>query len=381
MDCSDFLMLQKQLDGELDEAQAEAVAYHLESCARCRAEANRLGELRTFVQERLGLEDDGEEESTAFALAEVSRIMGSHLAVRDDRPWWYQRIWLATAAILVLALAVPLPFLSDAGASPAEVLEEAADRQRMWAYQPNKVLHWEVETVSRGIKTVADGRWRAEFWRKNGASTFAEISRQLGPDEKIERAYWRRPDGSTVSYHGKTGVVEVGPSTDEMERDLPALPEDLREALAAHLALRATTNRLDVQSRRDADLFTGRSAWTSGGEASFRRGLLGRLGEVHQITVVKEGSDLHPMIARAVHEYDIQSSTLRLLRLKSTVTYTDGTVGEHDSRWIAYRESSDAEFEAQAPRDLLEGPLSVVRLTPRDLATRRLQLSIRADSQ
>jgi hypothetical protein len=66
------------------------------------------------------------------------------------------------------------------------------------------------------------------------------------------------------------------------------------------------------------------------------------------------------------------------MRLKSTLTYADGTTGIHDSRWVAFREATDVEFEAQAPRELLSKAGRVVRLTPLDLATRHLEEMNRA---
>lgn len=79
------------------------------------------------------------------------------------------------------------------------------------------------------------------------------------------------------------------------------------------------------------------------------------------------------MIVRAVHEYDVEKSTYRLLRLKSTISYTDGTTGVHDGRWLGFKEITAAEFDARTPRDLLAGGRRVVRLTPFELATRHLQ--------
>ena len=78
-------------------------------------------------------------------------------------------------------------------------------------------------------------------------------------------------------------------------------------------------------------------------------------------------------ILRAEHEYDIEKSTYRILRLKSTVSYANGTTGVHDSSWKNFREVTDAEFDSHVPRDLLDGTRRTVRLTPTDIATRRLQ--------
>ncbi|MGH9456106.1 MAG: anti-sigma factor family protein [Thermoanaerobaculia bacterium] len=371
MACSDPLVIQRLLDGDLDETQAEIVARHVLTCVSCRSETKALSELRAFIQDQLGIEDEGEEEKSAATLAEIARRLPPPLARHPDAPWWRRRILLATAAALALTLLAPIPFLSKAMARPAEILERGAARERMWRYQPNTVLHWEVDTVSRGVKNVADGRWRTVFWRKNGARSFEETVRQLDPRGRTEFAYWRQPDGSMVRYR-PAGTIEVFPSPAAVRSTLPTLPPELRATLEAWLEQRHMTRSLEAQSRRDVDLVEGRSSWVRGGEATFSRGVLGLLGEVHHIRVVKDGGS-NPMIVRAVHEYDIESESLRLLRLKTTVTYADGTVGIHDSRWVAYREGTTAEFEAQIPRDLLESGTPVVRLTPLELATRRLK--------
>lgn len=372
MACSDSLLLQRLIDGDLEALQAEVLADHLETCDTCRAEARRVAELRAFVQERLGAEDEGEEEATASAVAAIGRSVFPPPAARPVGMRWWRPTWMATAAIIIIALLVPLSFLSTLAASPSEILDEAAERNRMWMYQPNKSLQWEVDTIAQGLKTIADGRWRTYFWRSNGATTFAEVSRQINPQGRTEFAYWNRADGSSVSYRARTGVVEIAPSIEEARKARPSLPEELRSALDQQLTQRSLGRSLDVQRRRDQERLHGRSVWISGGEVSFTRGPFDRWGEVLRITVVKTDA-MRPDIVRAVHEYDIDSDSLRLLRLKTTITYTDGTTGVHDSRWVAYREISPAEFAAQAPDQLLTSGLPVAHLTPHDLATRRLQ--------
>ncbi|HUP47216.1 MAG TPA: hypothetical protein VNA04_00350, partial [Thermoanaerobaculia bacterium] len=354
---------------DLDAAGAEVVADHLESCEACRVDARSAGELRAFVQEHLGAEDEGEEETTAAAVSAIARrVLPPHVARPDVVSWW-RRTWMATAALLVVALMVPAIFLSDLDASPAEVLEEAEERNRMWMYQPNKALQWEVETVAHGLKTVADGRWRTMFWRRNDATSFAEISRQINPGGELEFAYWHNADGSSVILRPKNNVIEITPSLAASREALSQLPAALREELERHLTLRTVNRSLDVERRRDMDRINGRSVWVSGGSATFSRGLLDRWGEVIHITLTKEDS-LPPDIVRAVHEYDIDGSSFRLLRLKSTLTYADGTTGVHDSRWTAYREISPAEFAAQSPDAFLASGRPVVRLTPQDIAER-----------
>lgn len=373
MDCSDRIVLQRLLDNDLDEAQAELVTHHLESCAECRAATKDLAAIRSFVQDSLGAEDEWEADAAAASLAGIAQRLPIQQAAPREASRWWRRTGLAAAAIVILVFLLPLPFVSNVGASPEKILEHAVARERMWKYQPNKVLHWEVDTVSRGVKNIADGRWRTLFWQKNGATSFAQISRQFDPQGRMERAYWQQPDGSTIRYRSKVdGVVEIYPSTRVARQALASLTPELRAALESYLTHRETTRTLDFHSRREAE-WLHRPTLRSGGTATFRRNLLDQWGEVYYIRVVREGSNLNPMILRAVHEYDIERSSFRLLRLKSTVTYADGTVGIHDSRWTGFRETSGAEFDAHAPRDLLESGTRVVRLTPGEVAQRRLQ--------
>lgn len=370
MACSDPLLLQRYFDGDLDPAQAELIASHLNDCDACRSDGRRVAEVRAFVQEQLGAEDEGEEEATARAVADIARhVLPVHTARQDVARWW-RRTWMATAALIVMALIVPLFFLSTLDASAAEILEEAAERGRMWMYQPNKVLAWQVDSVSSGIKGVPDGRWRTFFWRSNDSSNITEVSRQINPAGRVEFAYWLHADGSSIAYSGRTGVVEIAPSIADTRKELPSLPPDLQNALSAHLTMRGLNRSLDVNRRRDIERVNGRTVWISGGSATFSRGIFGRLGEVHHIQVVKDNPT--PRAARSVHEYDIDTETLRLLRLKTTIHYHDGQTGVHDSRWVSFREISAAEFAAQRPDDILDSGIPVIHLTARDLAKRAI---------
>lgn len=373
MGCSDLITLQRLLDGELDETAAELVSHHADSCERCRDVLRELAAARTFVQAQLGDEDEGEDEAASAALAVIAAQLSTSRTSEPAPSGWWRRTWLTTAAMALLGLLLPLPFGSKAGASPEEVLRQVVARERIWAYQPNKVLHWEVETVSKGIRGTADGRWRTVFSQKNSDKSFAQISRQFDPDGRTTHAYWQHPDGSSISYRAKTGLIEIWPSTAAARHALPAMTPELRDALESFLRNREATRALDVRTRRDAEWLHRPSAGIAGTTATLRDGRLDGWGDVHHITIVKRRFDSNPEILRAVHEYDVEAATYRLLRLQSKITYADGTVGVHDSRWAVFRETSAAEFDAQTPKDLLDSGLPLVRLTPLDVARRRLQ--------
>ena len=106
MDCSDPLVLQQLLDGDLDETRANIVAQHVESCDRCRAAARRAAELNAFVQEQLGAEDEGEDEATTASLASIARRLPLH--TRTSPLSWWRRSWLAVAAAALIAILLPV---------------------------------------------------------------------------------------------------------------------------------------------------------------------------------------------------------------------------------------------------------------------------------
>ncbi|HXI14621.1 MAG TPA: hypothetical protein VNM92_18540 [Thermoanaerobaculia bacterium] len=374
MGCSDPLLLQRLMDGDLDDAQAELIAHHVEACAHCSEATNNEAVLRSFVQDQLGVEDDGEQDAAAATLARIWLNLGTLQPARPGASAGWRPAWLATAAIALLVLLLPLLFVSSVSAWPARILADVATRERMWLYQPNKVLHWEIETVFRGIKNTVDGRSLTVFWQNNGDKTFLQVRRHFNSQGQTESGHWQQADGSTISYRSQDeGVIKVSPSTAAAREALLTLAPEERLALESVLAQRQTVRSLDFSRHGDADWLRRLSLWTSESSATVRRHLLDRWGEVSHITVTTKGSPLDPLIVRAVHQYEIESSTSRLLRLTTTITYADGTVGVQDARWIVFREASEAEFYAQSPLDLINKQMRVVRMTPSEVARKELQ--------
>ena len=372
MSCSDQLLLHRLMDGDLDETEAELLSFHLESCADCRSSMAVIAAERTFVQDRLGAEDDEEQETAASALASIANRLPPHPVVARVRrgPRW--RAWLASAACASFVILISLPFVPSLDALPTRILAEASARERRWMYQPDRVLHWEVQTLSKGVEGWEDGLWRTEFWQNNGATSFDQISRQTDPSGRTRRAHWQQPDGSTMMYRSGERVIEVSPSTAAVQQALPALNGEMREALQSYLVRRGQARDLDHNNRQDPEWLHRASSGNAGGKVTFRDGPVPWSG-VHHITVEKGPSPWSPMIMGSVHEYELEVATFRLLRLKSTIHYRSGTTGVHDSSWVNFREASLEEFHAGAPRELLNGEIPVVRLTPLQIAHRHQQ--------
>lgn len=366
--CADQGELQRLIDGELSDAAAELLAHHLQTCDRCRSDLAELRALVSYVQGHLGAEDDREEQDSARILRQVGRSFGPPDRAPARRAWWR---WLAAAAAVALAATLGLPIGDTVEASAERLLAANRAREQAWLYQPNKVLHWQVRTVVKGIRGMADATTRTAFWRRNGSDTFDEISRRYDDQGETLWAHWRQPDGSAISYRAADGErLEIAPATTALEAALPSLEPALRRALQDLIARRQRLRTLDFQSRHFADWLEAPSSGGPGLSASTRREWIAGAGEVFRVTVVDAQPHAPGTIVRVVHEHDIEPRTFRRLRLRTTFTYADGSVGVHDSTWTAHQEGSAADFESNVPHDLLQRGLPTVRLTPIDVARR-----------
>jgi hypothetical protein len=363
---SDPIVLQKFLDGELDPSQADAVGRHLENCTSCRDEIESLAADRSFVQSRLGQEDDGEEDAAATSLGAVADNLRKETAMI---PWW-RRSWVPPAAVVTLVIVGMLASGTTLSARPERILEEAASRQRSWMYQPDKTLAWEVDAISRGVKDTADGRWRTLFWQKNGPATMLQISRQYDPTGRVNWAQWMEPDGSSIAYRTRSGPrIEISPSIQAARSAMGTLDPSDRESLAEWLSRREMLRSLSYFRGRDSEWLHRPSART-GGSATVRLERADYGEDVFYLQVVNGPSETNLSILRSQHDYEIERSTLRLRRLRSTITYADGTTGVQDAHWSNFREISGEEFDSQSPHQMLQSGVPVVRLTPQQIAER-----------
>lgn len=365
MSCIDNVTLHRLLDGELDEIQSELVTHHVGGCDDCRHALQEAGALRAFVQGQLGSEDETEEDAASAAMKRVAGRVGDAVNVRPASVWRTRRMLFVAAAVAVLAI-LPPAFVTSVNAWSGRVLEKASASERMWKYHPNRTLYWEVRTSSRGVKGLTDGEWRTEFWQKNDDTTLRQHSRQFDPEGKIFHAYWRQPDGSLASYRPRQHVLEFAPPTVVARQALLTLPPHERAALNLFLARREAHRSLEVNRRRDAEWL--HRPRLSGRIAKIQRGPFESWPAVYHITIVSDGRESSREIAGATHEYAIETTTYRLLRLRSTIRYKDGTTGVHDSRWSAPREIGAEEFDSLTPQRLVGSDVRLVRVAPTQLA-------------
>lgn len=99
-------LLQSFVDGELTEAEREAVEGHVDACTSCANRRLGLQRQRRLVSRALGLLDEADvpvHEARAAVLARAGAPGAVSLPTSGRRPWW--RSDLARAAGLVLALA------------------------------------------------------------------------------------------------------------------------------------------------------------------------------------------------------------------------------------------------------------------------------------
>lgn len=372
--CSLPLDLQRFVDGELPGPAEELIAHHLEGCRVCRAALTDLRALTCFVQDRLGAEDEGEEAASHRILRRVASGLPDGSAGGEGqaaRARWRMPLWLGAAAAVFLAFLVSVPFSQRIDASAEKILAESAWRERMWLYQPDKVLHWEVHTRGYGLKNDGNGSATFRFWRRNGDSSFDEITRRYDHSGRLTQGSWRLPDGAMIHYRADAGeVLEIVPSTAALRAALPNMSPASRAGIDRFTATRERLRSLENDGRDILDLLRRPVAAPADGLLDIRREHSAQSGEIYRVTTVREYADQARELARATHEQHIETRTLRRLYLRSTLSYRDGTTGVHESRWSGFQEMLPADFDAQMPTDLL-GSLPIRRLTPEDIARRQ----------
>ncbi|MGC2412394.1 MAG: anti-sigma factor [Stellaceae bacterium] len=161
-ECDQVLLVQAELDGELDAAQAAALAAHRATCPICEAAAVELARARTLIAGELhsGLDQRMPEEVRGRVMAQIraaSALAPSQaLPGKPGREGWWPRWWSAAAGFgLGGACAAALALLVLLPRQPNIVDDIVAGHIR--ALQPGH-LEDVVSTDQHTVKPWFDGR-------------------------------------------------------------------------------------------------------------------------------------------------------------------------------------------------------------------------------
>jgi len=371
--CEDELTLQKFLDQELEPAATELVFHHLESCNRCARTLSALKQLKSFCTEKLGCEDEMESDFSYQILnkakARIDHEIGARRATPAARRWW-RRTALVAAIIVAIATAIAWPLIERSQSVSADaILAETILRERSWAHQPNKVLHWIVETEMINQRTIPDGRYRTLCWQNNFEGQSGYISRRYDQENRLISAYWRKPDGSEIQFIDQNGgLIEIAPATARLRQALPTLDLDLRQALEDYLSRRrAESISPQAKSKSFADWFLrSRNAGT------VQLINTSRWGEVFYIRTEQSYQPSASGIVRIIAEHEIVAKTFKRLRVKTTRYRLDGSQAVDDARWTYLEDATVADFDANNLDELIARTKNKVQLSPEMIARKAL---------
>jgi anti-sigma factor RsiW len=382
--CADPVTLQALLDGELDDAQTEVLMQHLLGCEGCAATVGELRRVRACAVEQLGRADDVDLVARGDALARVQRRIET--ALTGERPVRRHAGWLAAglgAAALFLLLVTPT-FVGDAGASADRILAETIVRERAWATQPNKVLHWLLERDV--LNTSADGRFVTECWQANGPDHSSHVAREYDEGDRLVAAYWRREDGREVRWFSRTervGDAEIGPesvlivpATADLRSGLASLDPSLRQGLEDYLRQREAASSPMQQTRDFAERFRRKASPSNA--SSLVEKIHSDSGDLFHIKSEHRYSPARNGLVRLVQEDFIRASDFRRYRFRVERHRVDGSIETEDARLTYFDNTSYSEFEAATLTDLMAEVQGRVALSVRQVAGLGLRSGNRA---
>jgi hypothetical protein len=357
--CADRVTLQALLDGELGEARTEMLMQHVQGCGTCAGTLGEVRRLRAHCIGQLGQADEAEAASSHEALARVQSRLSAAIAGRPRRPR-LQWVWLAALGTAALFLLLVTPsFVGDAGASADRILAETIVRERAWATQPNKVLHWMIERDV--LNTAADGRFVTECWQANGPEHSSHVAREYDEADRLISAYWRREDGREVRWYSRMqriGEREVGPdvivivpATAELRASLSSLDTSLHQGLEDYLRLRETSSSPTLQTREFAEKFRRKASPTN--PQSVVEKIHSDWGDLFRIRSERRFSPARNGVLYVVQEDFVRASDFRRYRLRTERHRADGSVETEDSRLTYFDQTSFTEFEAATLQDLM----------------------------
>ncbi|HEU4691795.1 MAG TPA: zf-HC2 domain-containing protein [Vicinamibacterales bacterium] len=379
--CVEDADLHAALDGELSDAALELVHVHVAGCGACGSRLRAVREQRQQVATLLGQEDEHEGEAVLASVARIERAV-AHMPQRAQtlrRPGSIlKRLGLAMAAAAGLILAFAWPGSDgDVTAAPGRILDEAMVRENAWMYQPEKVLHWVVESEISGSARLADGRYKNRHWMSTVTGAQGELLRKTDASGRLVFATWRRRDGSVVTYRiDRATPLQVEPSNAEIRAQLDSLPPEERQAAQVFLDTRQQDSETSLQRSRFAKWFL--DAANQRGDVHVERKPTPDGADGYYLRLERgPGAQLDRGVVRHVMETYIEAQGFRRYRLRSEREYGDGRLWIEDARWVKFAETNLADFEANTLTDLLAS-MPATKVTVRQLVQSRMSALTRS---
>jgi hypothetical protein len=378
--CVEDADLHAALDGELSDAALELVHVHVAGCASCGGRLRAVRDERQQVTTLLGQEDEHDGEAVLASVARIGRAIGDapHRA-KPARPGSIlKRLGLAMAAAAGLILAFTWSGSDvDLTAAPGRILDEAMVRENAWMYQPEKVLHWVVESEISGSPRLLDGRYITRHWMSTVTGHQGELLRKTDASGRLVFATWRRSDGSVVTYRADRATpLQVEPSNDQIRSQLSSLTPDERQAAQLFLENRQQDTETSLQRSRFAKWFL--DAANRRGDLHAERQRTPDGADGYYLRLERgPGSQLDRGVVRLVMETYLEAEGFRRYRLRSHREYGDGRLWIEDARWVKFAETNLADFGANTLTDLLASMPST-KLTVKQLVQSRVSALTRS---
>jgi hypothetical protein len=371
--CVEDADLHAALDGELSDAALELVHVHVAGCASCGRRLKSVRDERQQVATLLGQEDEREGEEVLASVARVEQaIARASYRHNPRRASILKRIGLAMAAAAGLVLAVTWQGSDfDVTAAPGRILDEAVVRENAWMYQPEKVLHWVVESEVSGSSRLPDGRYKTRHWMSTVTGAQGELLRKTDAAGRLVFATWRRFDGSVVTYRVERPTpLQVEPSNAEIRAQLDSLTAEERQAAQLFLETRQQDSETSLQRSRFAKWFLDAANRRGDVHAERKRTPDGADGYYLRLER-GPGSQLDRGVVRLVMETYLEAEGFRRYRLRSQREFADGRLWIEDARWVKFAETDLADFEANTLTDLLAS-MPATKVTVRQLVQSRM---------
>ena len=396
------------LDGELEADSQTDVRKHLESCWDCRKSLTNLQRsIENFLQVRQDTVTPRELPPAGPALELFRERLAAHRTLVDSHSYFRFKLpnlsaifknairktpftnltparlplLMSTAALVLFAIFIVwISIAPQSTVSADEIINKAASREKAWAYQPNKVLHWVVQVDLINHPTLPDGQYLTHFWQNNYPGQMARLVRKYDQTGVLVWAVWVKPDGSSVLFdHFAGDQVRLNPTR-------AARQEVMRKIL------REDADRLEPASRQELENLLKEADEQEKDDPSRRYESLANYllqppnnTTLEVVNTPEAGKTFrirnefaHPTLQgdniRGVMERYIAADTLKLIRMKSIRYITEGKTAVEDARWTLFEETSIADLQAHDLSDVIANAKRVIRPTPAECLQQRLTI-------